>query len=294
MSSIVLDLQKNALDRKVPVADLLRMALVVSKKLKIKEFEKWVTNELNGYEDSEIPDYRNVSGEVKAWNPFHGWQPVIVNEHRIAEIISSRLCGQSVPELESLLSEKPKTLLMPFSKQAEQTLREMIRADTPVTLQIASTNLVRIVETARTIILNWSMRLEEDGILGEGMSFSSKEQNAATKVSTNINNFYGPVQGSQIQQATSRSSQVSNKNQLDIKALSRFIEQLHGQIDSLKLKPDTKKELNAEIKTVEAQVESPKPKQSVIKESLLSIQRILEAAGGTIAGELLKSLLGIN
>ena len=57
MSSLVFELQRDALNRNASVSDLLRKALVVSKKLKISEFEKWVTNELNGYSE-DIPDYR--------------------------------------------------------------------------------------------------------------------------------------------------------------------------------------------------------------------------------------------
>lgn len=295
MSSIVRDLQKNALDKKVPVSDLLRMALVVAKKLKITEFEKWVTNELNGYENNDdIPEYRKISGEVKAWNPYHGWQPVIISQHEIADIISQRQCGQTIAEMESLLIDKHRSLFMPFTKQAEQTLREMIRANTQVILEVSHIHLVRIVDTVRTIILNWSMKLEEDGIQGEELSFTPKEKDTAAKISTNINNFYGPVHSSQIQQASSQSPQVLSEQQIDIVALRDFIKILQKQIDLLKLPTDTKRELSAEIKTAEAQTESPKPKHSVIKESLSSIRHILEAVGGDIAGKLLKQLLGIS
>ncbi len=56
MKPIVLELQKDSLDQNVRVPDLLRKALVVAKKLKITEFEKWINNELNGYSESdEIP-----------------------------------------------------------------------------------------------------------------------------------------------------------------------------------------------------------------------------------------------
>jgi len=77
MSSIVIELQQDAIDKKGSVTDLLRKSFIVAKKLRIADFEEWVTHELNGYEDSkDIPDYRQITGSVKAWNPYHGWQPV--------------------------------------------------------------------------------------------------------------------------------------------------------------------------------------------------------------------------
>lgn len=63
MSSVILDLQKEALDKDISVNDLLRKAYVVARKLKIDEFEKWTQLELNGYKELEdIPDYRHLVG----------------------------------------------------------------------------------------------------------------------------------------------------------------------------------------------------------------------------------------
>jgi len=63
--------------------------------------------------------------------------------------------------------------------------------------------IVGIIETVKTIILNWALKLEEDGILGQGMTFSSKEQEKATSSpASHVTNFYGPVGQSQIQHAT--------------------------------------------------------------------------------------------
>jgi len=43
LSSVILDLQKEALDKDISVNDLLRKAYVVARKLKIDEFEKMDT-----------------------------------------------------------------------------------------------------------------------------------------------------------------------------------------------------------------------------------------------------------
>ena len=72
MASIVIELQKEALDGDIPLSDLLRKALVVARKLKVKEFDIWVSKELEGYSDnSEIPNYRanhpEIAGDSISW-----------------------------------------------------------------------------------------------------------------------------------------------------------------------------------------------------------------------------------
>ena len=78
MGSLVLELQRDSLDSSVAISGLLRKALVVAHKLQIREFEEWVTRELDGYQNAaEVPQYRQIQGSVRVWNPFHGWQPVL-------------------------------------------------------------------------------------------------------------------------------------------------------------------------------------------------------------------------
>ena len=66
MGGIVIELQREALDEKISIESLIRKAYLVAKKLKLKEFEEWLNQEQNGYK-KEIPEYRNITGEIKAW-----------------------------------------------------------------------------------------------------------------------------------------------------------------------------------------------------------------------------------
>ena len=92
MTGLVLELQRNALDKSVDVTDLLRKAKVVSKKLGIVETEGWIELELSGYPDDEstIPYYREISGTLRAHNPYHGWQPLHFECADLAESLSVR------------------------------------------------------------------------------------------------------------------------------------------------------------------------------------------------------------
>lgn len=83
MASLVLELQRDALDKSVSTTDLLRKALVVARKLKVTDLVEWLTHELNGYpEGADVPEYRKLQGELKVHNPYHGWMPLMMSQHR--------------------------------------------------------------------------------------------------------------------------------------------------------------------------------------------------------------------
>lgn len=290
MDSIVLELQRDALNKTVAVTDLLRKAYVVAKKLKIPDFEEWANNELNGYGESKtVPKYRMVSGHVKAWNPYHGWQPVVIDDAEKEKAISSRACGQTIAEIEDLVKGRDAngTFHMPFSGKVLNQLRRAIDFDTEITLITDRTALVRILDSVRNIILNWAMKLEEDGILGEGYTFTQKEKHAVEKHSYNINNFYGSVEGAQIQQGTSASSQMQ---EFDLEKAHQIHDDIRNAMSELRLSEPLRAEVGAELDTIETQIKSPRPKTPIIKECFGSLRKILEGAGGNIAGELLKQI----
>ena len=121
VTSLVTELQREALDGSVRAADLLRKALVVARKLKIKNIQPWLKSELDGYSESEeVPEYRWVNGEIKAWNPYNGiWMPMMFGESMadIHRTLTNRKCGQSVAELEDLLENRSGMLIMPYPSE---------------------------------------------------------------------------------------------------------------------------------------------------------------------------------
>jgi hypothetical protein len=142
--------------------------------------------------------------------------------------------------------------------------------------------LVRIIDATRTVVLNWAMKLEEDGITGVGLSFSDKETRVAGTSSYAINNFYGPITNSQIQQQTSDSIQVSISDELDMRAIEGILEAVKKYLQNEVLSTAARQEIEAEMKTVQAQTESPRPKMNIIRESLASIRSILEGMAASL------------
>lgn len=291
MSSIVIELRQDALDGAVQISDLLRKALTVASKLRIVEFKKWTENELSGYKDiREAPGYRRIGGSVSGKDPYGNWQQIKLPDSESENLLSNRPCDQPIAEIESLLHDSTSSFWhMPFSPEVQQIFFRDMPFYSQIALLVPRINLVRIVDAVRTTILNWSLKLEEDGIVGEGLSFTNQERETAEKSSYNINNFYAEVHSSQIQQQTSDSSQVINK--LDNNLLREFVDDILKQIDELDLGKTSKEELTAEINTIKAQTESPHPKQLILKECLDSIRGILVGAGGGVAAQLLTHYL---
>ena len=71
------------------------------------------------------------------------------------------------------------------------------------------------------------------------------------------------------------------------------LDKLSGE--KLVLNEEARNELKADIDTIESQINSPKPKHSIIREGIKSVRNILEgAAGSVLAAELLKMLFKLG
>lgn len=187
MSSIVLELQAEAMSHSGSVLSLLRMTTVVSTKLGIKEVREWVRLEMQGYPNYSVPDYRQFTGHLKALNPFHGWQPVAFQDEKGLEYkkkLTSISIGNAVSEVEAWLSSEGSFIQLPVP----QELACVLGIDVALSRFVAKAALNVIPDRIRGFILDWSLELEQKGILGEGMTFTAKEKAQAPSVV--MNNYF--------------------------------------------------------------------------------------------------------
>lgn len=281
-NSLVLELQKEAYDEKTSVSALLRKAYVVAKKLKIGELETWINDELKSYNVpyNQLPEYRTVSGEIKAWNPYNGWIPVILDAD-IMDIICQRKLSQSIPEIEEVLKTSSGNMIMlslPHSIQEE--LSKFAQYDTKFTLHVGRSQVEQIVHYVRNTILEWSLKLEEDGILGEGMSFTMHEKEEAQKQNYTVYNIHG--NHTQIQQNTHHSQQSMVISEINKDAVHIFIANLTEHLDQLKLDEEKKKKLDSEIIVITEQLKAKRPEKSILQESFSTIRNVLEGITGSL------------
>lgn len=213
MPSLVEELQRDALDSKIGVSDLLRKSLVIATKLNLGEFKTWVEKELNGYADTrQVPDYRTVRGRVVAFNPARGYIPAIIPDAALAELLSTRHETSSAGAIESLAACQGTTLVSDFAPDILTRLMETQRYPLIPQVEIAKTCYLGILDAVRNAILTWSLKLEADGIVGEGMSFSPKEKKLASEQAADLRptvNYItiGHMENSSIQQGAHRSRQ---------------------------------------------------------------------------------------
>jgi hypothetical protein len=208
-----------------------------------------------------------------------------------ANLLSSMPCGQSVAEIENILSQgSGGTLMMHYPKTVEKNLMDNFEIPLKPALIVQRASLTGILDRVRNIVLEWALKLEEDGILGEEFAFTPEEKDKASNLAPNVYQFFGPISDSQIQAGSPHSVQTFAKT-VDLEIVRDFVTETSGSIDKLELQPDKKKELEAELQTLESQLASPKPKMTVIKECLRSSRSILEGvAGSAIASGLLHKL----
>lgn len=65
--------------------------------------------------------------------------------------------------------------------------------------------------------------------------------------------------------------------------LPDLLSRLHGVLPQMPLEPAVRDEIQAEIHTAQAQLGSPRPKQTIIQESLRTIRSLLEGVAGNAA-----------
>lgn len=284
MESMVLELQREAYQQHTSVSVLLRKAYILSKKFKVVEFSSWVNMELNGYkEKDEVPEYRIVHGEIKALNPYHGYIPAYFQQE-INELISKKNIAIPITEIEMLVEQGKNNggvLMYNLPSVAQHMLMNLSQAEFQFSLHIPVSHFNRILDKVRNVILEWTMRLDEEGVLGEGMTFSEKEKEIAVKSTTPVINLIGTMINSQLQQNTEHSTQTLKMEEFKVESLNSLI------IDLIKLQeevkePELKQELASEIEVLQSQVKSPKPKQEIIKEALKSVRNIAEGTTGSL------------
>ena len=247
MGPLVVELRQAAVNQKVKVADLLRMALVVAMKLGVEDFKTWIENELHGYKDDNVPEYRNLHGEIKAQHPNGGWIPYVFTDPKTAEILSRRSTGQSIAQLEHLWEhhDPQATICIPFPPEVLKQLNIHSREDGFIpTVVIDRSRIYGVLDAVRTIVLEWSLKLEQNKILGDGQTFSTEEKERASTTTYNIQNFMGIAGNVQAEKL-----QIGNYNTIHEQLKSFGVPQperneLENILDDLKTaNPEQKKSL---------------------------------------------------
>ncbi|WP_373034155.1 hypothetical protein [Sulfurovum sp.] len=259
--SIVLRLQKKCIDKDEDLQNLLREALVISKKLKLGDFEEWINCELKGYQGKEIPSYRQVQTDLKFWNPYQGWIPAIVQDKKIAKLFSQTNIGQPIGELENLSKNGSNNLEINLQQNQKASIMKFFDTNLKPRQSVANVQIYGIINQVRNMLLDWTLQLEEDGILGnDDLIFSEGEKKAAQNI--HIESFNG-VMGN-VNKLGNLSTGANSTNVYNENTISSEIDKLIVEVQKLGL-PDQ----NNVIRDLEASKENPEKAKTVLG-SLLS------------------------
>lgn len=298
MNSIVLQLQQDLLSDKCDLLNALRKAHIIAVKLKLSEFDKWVSDELNGYMTKDcMPQYRKIRGILKAFNPYHGWIPAMIPNNDMETVICDQFIPNSVSSLMDLYNrESSSSCSMPFSGEILKNLNQLF--DVPMQMQFAlfidKSCIKEIIEHVKDTLLQWTLKLEEMGILGEDLKFTEQEKAFAKDIPQTVNNYYGST--SVINAPVSQSQIVLGENNnftFNYTAASEMIPEIKTAVENAELSSEDKNpalelvdEINDKIKT--------KKKPGLIRAALAGLKDFLISVGaGTVVAIIDSKMKGL-
>lgn len=207
-SSLILEIQRLATDRNQDISDLLRKGLLVAAKLKIEDFRTWIDSELHGWRGETVPDYRKARAEIRLKNPYRGLIPIVFEDEEIPELICNIEIRDPIESLLHLVRNHKPGDPSPVYPLTPQQTAFLLRHQDGMYLEPVRTlsinKIASVIDAVRTTILEWSLQLEAEGILGENLTFTDEEKSrAASSTHISIGNFQGilgNVEGSAVSQ----------------------------------------------------------------------------------------------
>lgn len=259
--NLITDLQKSATNNQITVTELLRKALLVATKLNIKSFKKWIEKELHGYKEAPTPKYRHLKGELKTYHTYRGWVNINFKDEEAEESLSQNDLLQPIGEIETMVLDDTKGMVIAFQlppKVLDSFSRSMGMKPYVIIQKSAYTG---ILDAVRTTVLEWTLKLENKGILGTETNFSENEIKKATGVTYNIKNFSGVI------------GTIQSK-----KIIIKFYDSIHSDLKKFGIPQNERNELENIIDSIE-NIPQGKSKKSLIKSGVDWLTRNATSVG---------------
>ena len=283
MSSIVLDLQNEVTKQDCDIVSVLRKAHLIAAKLGLTDFDKWILCELNGYNnDDTIPDYRIVKGQLKVHNSIYGWIPAVFYDADIERKICNSEVNISLTEIIELC-ENGKEIVSEFTGETLLYINRLFDSKFPrhYAVFIPGSAFKGIIEKVKNTVLEWTIKLESEGILGENMKFNPTEKETAKTIPQTINNYYGntsvinaPVEGSVI--ATGNDNTV----EFTYEKAENAVSEIESAIEKEDISAENKETAIEMLTEIKEKITAQK-KPSIIKSALVGLKDFLIGVGAS-------------
>lgn len=285
-TNLVEQLQADAIQRSVPITDLLRKAKLLAVKLGSSDLATWVEREVIGYEgipNDEIPAYRQIRGTIKWRNPHHGWVSLGLDV--------TMPFGNPISEIVGLLGNEAGFVMASVPDEFAESIRRELGLRVDVKFHVSCAALEGVVEGTRNAVLDWALRLGQAGVRGDGLSFSPVEAQRAQAVHINIGSIHNAVGlGAFGDHATITVTQHGGDAQLAARVLE-LAQQIEGQLAQSGLPAQTQELAQTTLMELRDAAVEPRPQSSRLRQGLASLQHVMEGATGNLAAAGIQALV---
>lgn len=293
---VVRKLQADAINQDASVSSLLRTAKVIATKLEVEDALVWIDRELDGYMDvpaEELPPYRQLTGDLRGFNPYHGWQPVIFEDPEIARLCARAPMGTSIGSLEEDLRglrDRGGYFIFTIAPEHKTQIMNALEYPADVQLRLDYGAIFNIADVVRNLVLNWSLELEKAGIHGDDMEFSQDDKREAVPITQQFFAQNIGIVGNVTDKAHVANEQSATMSvDFDLKAVRDFVTQVQQALSSLP--EDTSNRLEPTVTDLQTELSKDAPSQSRLRDLLVSVRTISEGAAGNLSAQGILGLL---
>ncbi|MEO9461557.1 MAG: hypothetical protein ABJ242_02380 [Marinomonas sp.] len=282
---VVLELQDDCLNDTTSVASILLKAKTIAFKLELNDLSSWIEQELSGYQCSlkELPPHRKAQGYPKFFNPNYGWCPLLTDRGALGQMLKTVSLFESVSEIEHLIAgSKSGMLATSLHPVIEEEVQKQLPFRTQTTIHFPTSVAVGVLDFVRNQTLEWALSLEQQGVIGKGMSFEKEQIEQAQMVTNNIHGGNFGVLGN-VSGHSEASGFVSMSGNFSTEKIEAFAKQVSEAIPALPSK-DRKQVADLVLK-LEEQTSDEQQAPGKVGEILGSLRTVLEGASGNLAAQ---------
>jgi hypothetical protein len=180
-------------------------------------------------------------------------------------------------------AKSTEALYFPYPPEIQHDLRKSLNANwiNDFCIKLSVTHGADILHAVRNILLDWTLALEKQGILGGTLTFSPDERERSASVTAQtINNFHIGQVGSLVQNAENSVIQGGIDSTLNVETgVRNLVHQVEQLLPAANLEPALKNEVYAAIEELKGALNSTSPDSGRLRKGLEYLKRVLAPAG---------------
>ena len=256
-------------------------------------FDTWINSELYGFTETkqkDIPDYRKIYGRLQASDSLYDWVPVVFTNSEMEALLCERKLDCPIGEILTLYDSPDGFFELKYNANISREIDKICETIGPLEYKLTVNNfhLKNIIDQVTTRLLEWTLVLESQGILGNDIQFTPMEQSLAQNVPQQIN-YYGTVINGDVQQSQVISGD-HNTISFNYDQVSDLLENVKDALKSESLSAEDRETVEELIKDAETKIASKK-KPWIVKAALTGTKDFLISTGANVASALLVEYL---